>query len=58
MAWPAGLEAYLEQLGHLASEPGRDLLAEVARLSDQFGVEMHWDSLTALMDKHGVGFAV
>jgi mannose-6-phosphate isomerase-like protein (cupin superfamily) len=58
MAWPAGLESYLEQLGRVVGDPGPDLLDEVAKLSEQFGVEMHWDSIAVLMDKHGVGFDV
>jgi mannose-6-phosphate isomerase-like protein (cupin superfamily) len=56
MAWPAGLETYLERLGRLVGQPGPDLLTEVADLSHQFGVEMHWDSTATLMEKHGVSF--
>ena len=58
MAWPAGLERYLERLGARIADPGPDLLGEVAKLSERFGVEMHWDSIATLMDKHGVGFDV
>lgn len=32
--------------------PGTVVLA-----AQRFGVEMHWDSMTTLMEKHGVGFA-
>jgi mannose-6-phosphate isomerase-like protein (cupin superfamily) len=58
MAWPAGLERYLERLGRMVSSGSNDLLSEVADLSEEFGVEMHWDSIAALMDRHGVGFAL
>lgn len=56
MAWPAGLERYLEQLGRLVGNPDENLLSEVDRLSDEFGIEMHWDSIAPLMERHGVGF--
>jgi hypothetical protein len=58
MAWPAGLERYLERLGRMVGSGSNDLLPEVADLSEEFGVEMHWDSIAALMDRHGVGFAL
>src|SRR5713226_8313400 len=44
MAWPAGLERYLERIGRMVADPGPELLGEIAKVSDQFGVEMHWDS--------------
>jgi mannose-6-phosphate isomerase-like protein (cupin superfamily) len=56
MAWPAGLERYLEKLGRTVGTGSEDVLSEVARLSDEFGIEMHWDSIDALIQKHGVGF--
>lgn len=58
MAWPAGLERFLEGLGGLigADNDGDDVLAGVAKLSEQFGVEMHWDSIASLVARHGVGF--
>jgi mannose-6-phosphate isomerase-like protein (cupin superfamily) len=58
MAWPAGLERYLEELGRMVGDPGDDPLAQVASLSDDFGIEMHWDSVASLTEKHGVGFAI
>jgi len=57
MAWPAGLERFLEQMGLLAAAPTDDTLAQVENVAQQFGVDMHWDSLATLMEKHGIGFA-
>ena len=57
MAWPAGLERFLEQLGVLAANPTDDTLAQVEDIAQRFGLDMHWDSLAALMEKHAVGFA-
>ena len=56
MAWPAGLERYLERIGRMVADPGPELLGEIDKVSDQFGVEMHWDSIAILMEKHGIGF--
>ena len=56
MAWPAGLERFLEDMGILAANPTDDALMKVEELAKRFGVEMHWDSIAPLMEKHGVGF--
>jgi mannose-6-phosphate isomerase-like protein (cupin superfamily) len=58
MAWPAGLELFLEGIAHLVGNPGPDILSDVATLSEDFGVEMHWDSIATLVDRHGVTFSM
>ena len=58
MAWPAGLERFLEELGQVVIGGGEEVLSRVASLAAEYGVEMHWDSIAPLMDKHGVGFAI
>jgi hypothetical protein len=40
------------------AEGGETLLSRIARLSEEYGVEMHWDSVERLAEGHGVGFAV
>ena len=57
MAWPAGLEHFLAGLAHVVEDGGENLFfEEVERLSTAFGIEMDWDSLPSLMERHGVGF--
>ncbi|MHB8670446.1 MAG: cupin domain-containing protein [Acidimicrobiales bacterium] len=58
VAWPAGLERFLEGIGRLVGDPGPDILTDVAKLSQDFGVEMHWDSIATLMESHGLSFAM
>lgn len=57
MAWPAGLERFLEQLALVTANPTDDVFAQIENLAQQFGLEMDWDSVTVLMTKHGIGFA-
>jgi mannose-6-phosphate isomerase-like protein (cupin superfamily) len=57
MAWPAGLERYLEAVGQALIKGGDDLLSKVGTLSDAYGLEFDWDSVEPLMQKHGLGFA-
>lgn len=56
MAWPSGLEHFLAGLAHVVEDAGEDLFAEVERLSKAFGIDMDWDSLPILIERHGVGF--
>jgi mannose-6-phosphate isomerase-like protein (cupin superfamily) len=54
IAWPAGLDSYVERLGALLRSPGADVLADVAAVNTEFGIEMDWNSLDTLIAKHGV----
>src|SRR5579872_1568067 len=56
MAWPAGLEHFLAGLAHVVEDGGEDVFGEVERISKAFGIEMDWESLPLLMERHGVGF--
>ncbi len=56
LCWPAGLERYLEELGRIVGRGGDKLLDAVIDLGRDYGIEMHWDSLDALIKKHGLGF--
>jgi hypothetical protein len=58
LGWPAGLDRYLEDLGSIVARGGEDMLAEVIGLSGRYGIQMDWESLDALMTRHGVGFAM
>ena len=55
LCWPAGLERYLEELGPIVARGGEGILDSVVDLSGKFGIEMHWDSLDGLIQKHGLG---
>ena len=56
MAWPAGLEHFVAGLAHVVDDGGEDIFGQVERISKAFGIEMDWDSLPLLMERHGVGF--
>jgi mannose-6-phosphate isomerase-like protein (cupin superfamily) len=56
--WPAGLERYLERLGRIVGDGGDGALDAVIALSQTYGIEMHWESIEPLTEKHGVGFGV
>ena len=58
MCWPAGLERYLELLAEAVAEGGDTLLSKIAVLSDEYGIEMDWDSVQRLVEQHGVGFVL
>jgi len=58
MCWPAGLERYLERLGEAVAEGGGDVLSKVMALSGEYGIEMHWNTVDRLIERHGVGFVL
>jgi mannose-6-phosphate isomerase-like protein (cupin superfamily) len=58
ICWPAGLEIYLENVGRAVRAGGEELLSRVAGLSDEYGIEMHWESIEGLAERYGVGFAM
>ena len=55
VVWPAGLEHFVAGLSHVI-EDGDDPREGVARIAAAFGIDLDWDSLPVLIERHGVGF--
>ena len=54
VAWPAGLEHFVAGLAHVVEDGDGDLMEGVSRISAVFGIEMDWDCVPELIERHGV----
>ena len=52
---PAGLERYFEELAEILSAGGSPDVARIEALAARYGLTFHWERMTEIMERYGVG---